>query len=221
MHIEIIPAFLVESREEFEKKLALVDGACETIHVDVLDGTLFPHTSWFDAVAVGAMRAKVKFELHLMVENPLPIVEAWQKEVAGFTRAIVHAEIHRPLGALASMIRDRMKLEMGVALNPETPFDEIHEVLHAIDQVTVMGVHPGSSGQPFLGEYLLEKIQAIRNHRPDLAIEVDGGLTEELAPRLVSAGATRLCGASAVFHTDNPQKALTHLFAISTPPSGS
>ena len=75
--IEIIPSLLVESRDEFERRLRLVEHDCEMVHVDILDGSLFGNTNWFDAKQVGALRTPVVFELHLMVENPLPIIAAW------------------------------------------------------------------------------------------------------------------------------------------------
>src|SRR3989338_4614622 len=117
----IIPSLLVESHAEFERRLRLVENDCTIVHVDVMDGTLVPNTSWFDALAVGEMRTKVAFELHLMVENPLPIIAAWKKYVAGLKRAIVHAEIHRPLGAALEQNRAVPTLQKAAPLSPRTP----------------------------------------------------------------------------------------------------
>lgn len=205
---ELIPSLLVESHKEFERRLRLVEDACETVHVDILDGSLFPAMSWADPVAIGAMRTPVRYEIHLMVENPLPIVEAWKKNVPGFIRAIVHAEMHRQTGAVVAHIRDLLKLEAGVALNPESPLEEIHAVLGEIDQLTIMGVHPGASGQAFLGEMVLEKIRAAHARRPDLPIEIDGGVRPELVGPLLKAGCSRLCSAGMLFHAPNPGAAL-------------
>jgi ribulose-phosphate 3-epimerase len=211
MSIEILPSLLVDSRQEFERRLRLVEHACDTVHIDILDGSLFPHISWANARDISAMRTNVKYELHLMVENPLPIIEEWAQHIPGFTRAIVHAEIHRPLGAIGEHVRDFLKKEFGVAINPETPLEEIEEVFHSIDALLVMGVHPGSSGQAFLGDYLLDKIRVARNHRPDLAIEIDGGVIDELLPRMVEAGATRVCAASLLFANSDPAAKLKEL----------
>ncbi|MBT5807807.1 hypothetical protein HOI18_00860 [Candidatus Uhrbacteria bacterium] len=209
--IEIVPAFLVESNEEFEQKLRLVEGHVNLIQVDALDGSLFPNTVWYDAERVGALRTKVEMELHLMVENPIPIVEAWQKHVPTFKRAIVHAEMHRPIGAVVDHIKNVLKLECGVALNPETPMKNIEEVLHQIDSLTIMGVHPGESGQAFLGDSVIEKIKQVHAHAPDLIIEIDGGVTEELLSSLVSAGITRVCAASLIFKNEDPEAQIKKL----------
>ena len=209
--IEIVPALLVESEKEFEACLRAVEKGCRLIQVDVLDGTLFPNTTWFDAERVGAIKTDVEIELHLMVENPIPIIEAWKKYVPTFKRAIVHAEMHRPTGAVTGFIKDELKLEIGVALNPESPLKEIEEVLHQVNQLTIMSVHPGRQGQTFGDpehggslESILEKIAQARAHRPDLVIEVDGGVTAELIPALVKAGANRLCVGGAIFKSKDP-----------------
>src|SRR3989338_3529249 len=119
--IELIPSLLVTSKKEFEEKLRLVEQEVQTVHVDILDGSMFENTTWWNAQDVGAMATPVKFELHLMVENPLPIIGAWKKYVKGTKRAIIHAEISRQLGSVIDHIHDIYKLDAGVALNPETP----------------------------------------------------------------------------------------------------
>ena len=208
---QIVPAFLVESEKEFERNLRLVENDCPLIQVDVLDGSLFPNTCWYDPERIGALKTDVEMELHLMVENPIPIIEAWKKHVPTFTRAIVHTEMHRPSGVITGFIHDDLNLEVGIALNPESPLSEVEEVLHVIDQLTIMSVHPGYQGQTFGDpthggdvESILEKIRSARAHRKDLVIEVDGGITRDLIEPLVRAGANRLCIGSAIFKTDDP-----------------
>lgn len=208
---QIIPAFLVESEKEFEQKLRLVENNCMLIQVDVLDGTLFPNVSWFDPVAISQFNTSVEMELHLMVENPLPIIKEWKKLVPMFTRAIVSAEMHRPDGVVVSYIKDVLGLQVGIAINPETPLKEIEDVLHLIDQLTIMGVHPGKSGQSFDGDYLFDKIKQARHHRPNLTIEFDGGVTEELIPKLIAAGVNRLVCGSLIFNNQNPTQKLIEL----------
>ncbi|MCX6715088.1 MAG: hypothetical protein NTX72_04715 [Candidatus Uhrbacteria bacterium] len=208
---QIVPAFLVESEQQFEKQLREVENDCSLIQIDILDGTLFPHISWFDPVAIGQLSTKVEIELHLMVENPIPIIEAFQKHVPTFKRAIVSAEMHRPDGAVAAYVKDVLGLQIGMAINPETPLKEIEEVLHMIDQLTVMGVHPGSMGQPFEGDAILDKIKQAKHHRPDLIIEMDGGVTEELIPKFLEAGVNRIVSGSLIFKNTHPTAELQRL----------
>jgi ribulose-phosphate 3-epimerase len=207
----IVPAFLVQSEQEFIEKLKLVEQDCSLIQVDVLDGSLFPNISWFDPIAIGHLSTTVEMELHLMVENPIPIIEAWQKHVPTFKRAIVSAEMHRPDGSVTTYVKDMLHLNVGIAINPETPLKEIEEVLHEIDQLTVMGVHPGKSGQPFEGEYILDKIQQAKHHRPELIVEMDGGVTEDLIPKLIEVGVDRIVCGSLIFKNEHPTKELQRL----------
>jgi len=214
--IEILPSLLVSSQQEFEQKLRLVEHDCDSVHVDILDGSMFGNTSWHDARAIAAMRTDVAYELHLMVENPLPIIEAWKEHVKNVRRVIVHAEISRPFGTVLEHVHDFLKLEGGVAINPETPLEDVENVLHHVDQLLVMGTHPGQSGHAFEGAYILDKVRAARNHRQDLAIELDGGVTFDLVAPLIEAGVTRICAASAIFSAPDPLAALKELQKIAT-----
>ena len=95
---QIVPALLVKSEKEFETNLRVVENDCTLIQVDVLDGTLFPNTSWYDPRAIGTLKMTVQIEGHFMVENPIPIIETFQKHkippVYGFVNGI-HVE-HNP-----------------------------------------------------------------------------------------------------------------------------
>lgn len=215
---QIVPALLVESEKEFETDLRLVEHDCSLIQVDVLDGTLFPNTTWYEPRAIGALKTTAEIEGHFMVENPIPLVEAFQKYVATFSRAIVSAEMHRPLGAVVGHIKDILGLQAGVAINPETPLHEIEEVLHLIDQLTIMGVHPGHQGRAFgdtehIGDetVILDKIRTAHVHRPELVLEIDGGVTDKLIKPLIKAGIERICVGSLIFGSKNPRAKLQSL----------
>lgn len=196
---EIIPTILVNSKQEFEKRLRIEEQLASTIQIDILDGTLFPITNWHDADAVAQIETNVAYELHLMINNPLPIIAEWVSKVPNVKRAIVHAEIERPLGKIIEEIHTTHFIEAGVAINPETPIEEIHSILGDLDVLTIMGVHPGINGAPFEGDYILDKIREAKNRAPGLLIEVDGGVNTELIPSLIKAGAERFALASALF----------------------
>ena len=209
--IEIIPSILVNSKGDFEKKLRLVEHHAGTVHVDILDGTLFPNTTWHDARSVGAMKTDVNYELHLMVQNPLPEIEAWKKHVSTVTRAIIHAEINRPVGSVVDTIHHIHKLEAGIALNPETPLSQLNSSVHNADMLLIMGIHPGFSGQEFLGLQILKKIRKARERWPDLLIEADGGVREDNISLMKAAGCNRVCAASLIYNSDNPKEMLKKL----------
>ncbi len=216
--LEIVPAILVQSEKEFLKNLRSVENNCSLIQIDILDNTLFKNTTWNDAKAVGLIDVSAAVELHLMVENPIPIIEEWMHHVKTLKRVIVHAEMHRPIGSIVSSIRDLSDLEVAVAVNPETPLSAIEEVIHSIDQLTIMSVHPGFQGQKFGDEQhvgsvesIFHKIEQAKNHRSDLIIEIDGGVTDDLIKPLVQSGVNRICAGSLIFKNDEPAKKLKEL----------
>jgi len=208
---EIIPALLVKSEQEFEHRLRQIENVCQTVQVDVLDGSLFGNISWHDARSVGALRTSVVYELHLMVENPLPIAAAWHALVPNLKRVIFHAEIARPHGLILEQLQEVMHLEAGLALNPETPIEAVHHLLYRLDQLTLLGVHPGFSGTAYLGEMVTEKVRQAHALRPDLPLSLDGGLTSELLPELLAAGVSRFAAASLIFKTPDPAARLIEL----------
>lgn len=209
--LEIIPAILVDSKEEFLHRLRLVEKEVETVQVDVLDGSMFNATSWFNAEEVGKIDTKLKFELHLMIENPLPIIEEWNKHVPGFVRAIIHAEISRPLGAIINAVKVNLKKEVGIAINPATPLEAIDHHLHTLDEVLIMSVEPGASGREFAGSIVEEKLAQAKHHAPNIVRGIDGAVNLERIHSLLKHGAERFCVGSAIFSADDPVSALRDL----------
>jgi len=204
---EIIPTILADSKQEFEDKLRIAEKFATTVQIDILDGSLVPVSNWHDANEIGKMATSVAYELHLMVSNPLPIIAEWVAKVPNVKRAIFHAEIQRPIGRIIEKIHTTHLIEAGVAINPETPLEEIHDVLSILDVLLIMNVHPGKNGGISEGDYILDKIKNAKNRAPKLIIEVDGGVTAELIPNFMKAGVTRFALASALFKASEPEAA--------------
>lgn len=220
--IEILPGILAENAQELQERL-FFPGFWQpgmTAHVDVLDGTMFGATCFCDATAIAERSESTphtphptpfpSIELHLMVQNPLPVIEQWKSLIPETTRAIVHAEIERSLDPILDRIRE-LGLETGVALCPETPPDMLDRVHHIPDRVLVMGVHPGASAQPFLGEPILAKIRRLRALHPSFIIAVDGGVKADTAQNIIKAGANALIATSAIWQSKRPLDAYTQL----------
>ena len=113
--MEIIPSLFAHSQQEFERKLRLVENDCEMVQVDILDGSMFDNTTWSDPHHIKALRTSVSYELHLMVENPLPIIEEWKRQVKNLKRVIVHSELDRPVGTILAHCKEQLHLETAVA----------------------------------------------------------------------------------------------------------
>ncbi|MEK7633046.1 MAG: hypothetical protein AAB473_04640 [Patescibacteria group bacterium] len=222
--IEVLPGILAQDATELREKL-FFPGFWQpgmTAHVDILDGTMFGATCFCDAAAIAAVPTSPSglptIELHCMVQNPMSIIEQWKSIVPETIRAIVHAEIERPIAPILDQIRE-LELETGVALCPRTSPDILGDLPQLPDRVLIMGVEPGASGQTFLSEPILAKIRRTRSLYHSLTIAVDGGMNMETAPSAVSAGANAFIATHAIWSEKRPHDAYQHL-THSTPLPG-
>ena len=139
-------------------------------------------------------------DIHLMIEEPERHVRAFMD--AGGDIINVHVEAAQHLHRIAQEVRGRGKLA-GACINPGTPVSALERLLPELDQVIVMSVNPGWSGQQFI-EGSLAKVRRLREMIDESGlgteIEVDGGVTVENAPVCAAAGANSLVAASAVFN---------------------
>ena len=180
-----------------EAEEAGVDG----IQIDVMDGHFVPNLTFGPGV-VKALRKSVSIFLdaHLMIDNPHSFLEEFAK--AGANRIIVHEEVGRDFPAILQFIK-KLRVEAGVAINPETPATRVEKVLDVADCVQVMTVHPGFAGQRFM-EDQLTKIERLRKEIDQrhlkTTIIVDGGIDAKTAPLAVKSGATALVAGSSIYN---------------------
>jgi ribulose-phosphate 3-epimerase len=175
------------------------------IHIDVMDGHFVPNLTMGPFVVEAVRRATaLPLDVHLMIEAPERLVPNFA--AAGADHMIVHVEATRHLNRLLHQIHE-LGAKAGVALNPATPASAISEVLDLADQVLVMTVNPGYSGQKFIPA-TMHKVRQIRGMLDQAGstaeIQVDGGIDVETAPLAVAAGATVFVAATAVFRAGKP-----------------
>jgi ribulose-phosphate 3-epimerase len=175
------------------------------IHIDVMDGHFVPNLTMGPFVVEAVRRATtLPLDVHLMIEAPERLVPNFA--AAGADHMIVHVEATAHLNRLLHQIHE-LGAKAGVALNPATPAGAISEVLDLADQVLVMTVNPGYSGQKFIPA-TMHKVRQIREMLDQAGstaeIQVDGGIDVETAPLAVAAGATVFVAATAVFRAGIP-----------------
>ena len=214
MTVLIAPSILSADFAALGDAIAAVErGGADLIHVDVMDGHFVPNISFGQAV-IQAMRphSRKVFDTHLMIAPCDPYLEAFAK--AGSDVITVHVEssphVHRSLQAIRALGK-----KAGVSLNPGTPASAIEYVIDLIDLVLVMSVNPGFGGQAFIKSALgkVSDIRAMTAGRP-IDIEVDGGVTADVAGQLAAAGANALVAGSAVFKGGTLEAYKTNISAI-------
>ncbi len=170
------------------------------IHVDVMDGHFVPNLTMGPFIVRTCRRiTDLPLDVHLMVDNPAELIEAFAQ--AGASHLSVQVESTPQIYRLLEQIRE-LKCLPGVVLNPGTPASAIEPVLHLADMVLVMTVNPGYSGQEFISE-TVEKIAEVRQmiEKKGLStlIQVDGGINEETLPLTYRAGARVFVAATAIY----------------------
>lgn len=218
--MEILPAILAHDAEDFRSRLHFPGllSCASTVHVDILDGTLFNASCWADPEFISSWGNIPNIELHVMTANPMRHIAAWHRYVPEVRRAIIHLEIASALPTTLREIRE-LNLEAGIAISPRFHVDDIAKHQHEIDRLLIMGIEPGRSGQPFLGEPILAKIKRAHHLFPNIHLAVDGGVTLENAHILKESGAQSLVASSAIWNSPHPIRAceqLVHSFKLST-----
>jgi len=210
--IEIIPAIIAEDFRELKKKIRLVEPYVDWVHIDIMDGKFVPHSTWSEPKKLKDINTNLKIETHLMILDPFKTVNDCLR--AGISRVIIHWESLKsnPEGQLKKITEKvkSYKSQIGVVLNPETPWQEIKDFVKNLDLVLLMGVNPGRSGQSFREE-ILPKIKAFREFSANLNIEVDGGVKSENIRKIIEAGANILVAGSAIFEARDVKMAIEEL----------
>lgn len=200
---EISPSILAADFARLGEQVnEVASSGAKMLHVDVMDGRFVPNISIGIPVVESLHRATdLILDCHLMVADPEFFLEAFVE--AGARMVTVHQEACPHLGRAVNRIRE-LGAVAGVALNPSTPLSALDEILPEADLVLLMSVHPGFGGQAFLPSSL-DKVSRLdrmrRERRLNFRIQVDGGVTEQNAARLSTAGADVLVAGSSVFRS--------------------
>ncbi len=197
----ISPSVLNSDLTRLADSLALLEQAgADCVHLDVMDGVFVPNiTIGIPVVASVNAATDLPLDVHLMIDAPERYIAEFIE--AGADILTIHPEAGPHLHRTVQRIKSLGK-RAGVSLNPATPAKMLDYVLEEIDLVLVMSVNPGFGGQSFI-ESQLRKIEAIRKQIDKLGkaidLEVDGGIDQGNARRVIEAGADVLVAGTATF----------------------
>nr|WP_319489542.1 ribulose-phosphate 3-epimerase [uncultured Caproiciproducens sp.] len=180
------------------------------IHLDVMDGHFVPNLT-FGAPVIKAVRkfTDKPFDVHLMIDEPLRYVPDFLD--AGADIITFHMEAQSdPEKTIAAILAGGAK--PAVSIKPGTPAEAVFPYLDKLFMVLVMTVEPGFGGQSFM-ENMMEKVVALKARRPDVLVQVDGGIHMGTIGTAAKAGVDVCVAGTSVFKADDAKRAISDLKA--------
>jgi len=203
----IAPSLLAADFSQLENQVCLIEeSGADILHLDVMDGVFVPNIS-FGIPVIESIRQKTNlfFDTHLMLIDPLAFVEPFKK--AGADSLTVHIESCPNPKSIFSEMR-KLDLNVGLAVNPQTPVQKLFPFLDLIDVALVMSVEPGFGGQVFQSHAISKIISLhseIESRQLPVQIQVDGGVNLSNSASCIEAGANQIVAGSSIFGNSDPR----------------
>ncbi len=223
MQTLIAPSVLAADFANLQRDVEMINRSeADWFHIDIMDGVFVPNISFGMPVLRDIVKHATKpMDVHLMIVDPDRYINTFAK--LGANVLTVHYEacthLHRTLQAIKAE-----GMQAGVALNPHTPVHLLKDVIQDIDLVCLMSVNPGFGGQKFI-ENTYNKVSELRqlidSKGAGTRIEIDGGVTDQNAAKLVECGADVLVAGSFVFKAEDSVATVANLKALTSATSRS
>lgn len=213
----IAPSMLSANFGNLQTDIEMINKSeADWFHLDVMDGVFVPNISFgFPIINFINKHAQKPLDVHLMIVQPERYFEEFKK--VGADILTIHYEasthLHRSIDAIK-----KLDMKAGVVLNPHTNISLLEDIITDLDVVLLMSVNPGYGGQKFI-ENTYSKISKLKEliiqKNASTLIEVDGGVTIDNTPKLLSAGADVLVAGNTVFSSNDPIKTIRTLKSLS------
>ncbi len=195
-----------------EEIIAICEGGCDLIHVDVMDGHFVPNMTIGPVVVSSVAKVATKpLDVHLMVENNSFFIDLFaplKPEYISF-----HIESEKHPHRVIQKIRN-LGIKPAIVLNPHSTPESIEYLLEDLDMVLLMSVNPGFGGQKFIKgviEKTIELKKLINKRNPNCLIQVDGGVNDKNIHELKKAGVDIVVAGSYVYGAQDYSHAIKSL----------
>lgn len=213
--VKIYPSLLSADFGKLIEEVAAVEAAgADGLHFDVMDGHFVPNIS-FGAPVLKWLKGRTNLELdcHLMVTEPRHLFADFAK--AGAHRITIHTEACKNFGDDLKAIRD-LGMKAGIAIRPQTSFEETEKYLEQIDLFLSMTVNPGFGGQALIPEALDKTSNIISwlkklGMKDKIQVQIDGGVNAETAVKARAVNVDIMVAGNAVFGGGNYKEKIQKL----------
>ena len=216
MSHKIAPSILAADFGNLQRDCEMVNNSeADWFHIDVMDGHFVPNISYgMPVIQAIKKHAKKPLDVHLMIEKPERYIEDFAK--VGADIITVHYEstihLHRTLTQI-----ENTGCKAGIVLNLTTPINVLEDILPKCYMVLLMSINPGFGGQKFeeITYNRVKKLREMANQKGlKTHIEIDGGVTNANAKKLIASGADVLVAGSFIFKSNNPTQTISELKEI-------
>ena len=200
--VVISPSLLSCDFLNIEKEIKVFENVKDFwFHLDIMDGHFVPNLTFgHPLVSLLSKKTSQKLDAHFMVTNPKFYIDTFKDyNIHNFTFHVEACE------NVLGLIKEAKKFypSVGLSLKPSTSLSTItDEMFKAIDLLLVMSVEPGFSGQSF-NENTYDRLKAVseiqKRLKTNFMIQVDGGVSDKNAKKLIEFGANNLVSGSYIF----------------------
>lgn len=210
--IRIFPSLIAADLLNLEREILVLDSCVDGYHIDIMDNHFVPNLTWGPLFVNAIAQATQKpLWIHVMVENPQTLINQFQ--ISAESLITFHIETKENIKELIFLIKEK-KWRVGIAINPKTAVEECVPYLNLIDQLLVMSVEPGFSGQLFNQEVLYKislLVAAQKKQKRVFSIAMDGGINYGNIAQLYASGVKDFAIASGIFNYTDRVKAVHDL----------